>query len=65
MSDESETTDQHASISVTIEREFEVPIDFDQDEHAEDYFWTHWNEFLDNEPTMKDDIVSVEADCSV
>lgn len=50
------------TVTVTIEREFEVPSDLVEPEHAEDYFWSYWAEFLANEPTSKDDIVSVEAD---
>lgn len=50
------------TVKVTIEREFDVPNDLVEPEHAEDYFWSYWTEFLANEPTEKDDIVNVEAD---
>jgi hypothetical protein len=50
------------TVTVTIERGFEVPSGLVEPEHAEDYFWSYWAEFLANEPTSKDDIVSVEAE---
>lgn len=54
------------TVKVTIERELEVPNVLVEPEHAEDYFWSYWAEFLANEPTAKDDTVSVEAeiDCA-
>lgn len=45
-----------------FEREFEVPSGLVDPEHVEDYFWSYRVEFLANEPTSKDDIVSAEAD---
>lgn len=61
-SSESSEEAEQTTVKVTIEREFEVPNDLVEPEHAEDYFWSYWAEFLANEPTAKDDIVSVEAE---
>jgi hypothetical protein len=60
--DEPNEEAERTRVTVTIEREFEVPSGLVEPEHAEDYFWSYWAEFLTNEPTSKDDIISVEAD---
>ncbi|QLG62850.1 hypothetical protein [Halorarum salinum] len=60
MSDRHESEDPH-TVAVTIEREFQVPGDLVEAEHAEDYFWNYWGEFLGERPTEKDEIVDVEV----
>lgn len=62
--------DDFATVSVTVSRKVDVPIDLlgDDDprpaelrDRAEDWFWNHWRECLANEPGPDKDAVAVES----
>ena len=62
--------DDTVKLNVVIEQEYEIPIDAltaretpkaDLEARAEDFFWSNWSEFLDNEPPTKDDVTVLSA----
>ena len=64
------TDDETVTLDVIIEQQFEIPVDIladtetsttDLEARAEDHFWSHWSEFMSNNPPYKEQMSVVSS----